>query len=277
MSYVCPACGGEVVCIQAKPGGWFVGFGPLGCIGGLIAWLWMNRTRTRWQCITCGLVCSLPVTSPAPLTQWVRERAPAEIERQRELNDYYHRKSVLEYVRHREDKNDYENQYYPAWYHPPAPEKVGKGGPISIEEIAQEIGEGLYDGEPSAEVMVARVSLIVDQLKAEELIEEVSGGLVQATATTMELSVPEVKAQGLEDMDGEWDELFDEALRITVEMKSASPSVLQRRLLIGYGRATAILDMMEREGLIGQGDGLRPRPVLARAYKMVKGYDGSQQ
>jgi S-DNA-T family DNA segregation ATPase FtsK/SpoIIIE len=83
----------------------------------------------------------------------------------------------------------------------------------------------------------------------------------------------EEDALGLEATDGDHDELFEEALRICVEMKRASTSVLQRRLRIGYGRAAAILDMMEREGLIGQADGSRPRPVLGRAYEMVADWD----
>ncbi|HSS21708.1 MAG TPA: DNA translocase FtsK [Pyrinomonadaceae bacterium] len=81
------------------------------------------------------------------------------------------------------------------------------------------------------------------------------------------------EALGLEASDGEHDELFEEALRICVEMKRASTSVLQRRLRIGYGRAAAILDIMEREGLIGQADGSRPRPVLGRAYEMIAQWD----
>ena len=85
----------------------------------------------------------------------------------------------------------------------------------------------------------------------------------------------EEEALGLEASDGEHDELFEEALRICVEMKRASTSVLQRRLRIGYGRAAAILDIMEREGLIGAADGSRPRPVLGRAYEMVAGWDES--
>jgi DNA segregation ATPase FtsK/SpoIIIE, S-DNA-T family len=72
---------------------------------------------------------------------------------------------------------------------------------------------------------------------------------------------------------GERDELFEPALRICCEMKRASTSVLQRRLRIGYGRAAAILDALEREGFIGQADGARPRPVLARAYETVSHWD----
>ena len=85
----------------------------------------------------------------------------------------------------------------------------------------------------------------------------------------------EEEALGLEESDGEHDELFEEALRICVEMKRASTSVLQRRLRIGYGRAAGILDIMEREGLIGQADGSRPRPVLGRAYEMIAHWDES--
>ncbi|HKC65061.1 MAG TPA: DNA translocase FtsK [Pyrinomonadaceae bacterium] len=72
---------------------------------------------------------------------------------------------------------------------------------------------------------------------------------------------------------GERDELFEDALRICVEMKRASTSVLQRRLRIGYGRAQALLDMMEREGFIGRADGARPRPLLSRAFETVSDWD----
>jgi len=81
------------------------------------------------------------------------------------------------------------------------------------------------------------------------------------------------EAMGLEDSGGERDELFEEALRICVDMKRASTSVLQRRLRIGYGRAAAVLDQMEREGLIGRADGARPRPVLARSFELVAEWD----
>ncbi|HYN84305.1 MAG TPA: DNA translocase FtsK [Pyrinomonadaceae bacterium] len=83
----------------------------------------------------------------------------------------------------------------------------------------------------------------------------------------------EEEASGLDDTGGERDELFEQALRICCEMKRASTSVLQRRLRIGYGRAAAILDAMEREGFIGQADGARPRPVLGKAYETLSHWD----
>jgi DNA segregation ATPase FtsK/SpoIIIE, S-DNA-T family len=58
------------------------------------------------------------------------------------------------------------------------------------------------------------------------------------------------------------DELYDDAMKIVLEMGKASTSVLQRRLRIGYGRAASLLDAMERDGIIGPPDGTKPRTVL---------------
>jgi DNA segregation ATPase FtsK/SpoIIIE, S-DNA-T family len=65
--------------------------------------------------------------------------------------------------------------------------------------------------------------------------------------------------------DSRKDEKYDEAVRIVIEMGRASTSVLQRRLRIGYGRAASIIDMMEREGIVGPEDGSKPRQVLVKA------------
>ncbi|MDQ3649379.1 MAG: DNA translocase FtsK [Acidobacteriota bacterium] len=86
----------------------------------------------------------------------------------------------------------------------------------------------------------------------------------------------EEEASGTNGTGGERDELFEQALRICVEMKRASTSVLQRRLRVGYGRAAAILDAMERDGFIGQADGARPRAVLGRAYETIDHWDSLQ-
>jgi S-DNA-T family DNA segregation ATPase FtsK/SpoIIIE len=66
------------------------------------------------------------------------------------------------------------------------------------------------------------------------------------------------------EFDGEEDPMYQDAVRIVVEMGKASTSTLQRRLRLGYGRAARILDMMERDGIIGPPDGSRPREVLKR-------------
>ncbi len=58
--------------------------------------------------------------------------------------------------------------------------------------------------------------------------------------------------------------MYEEALRVVLEMGKASTSTLQRRLRLGYGRAARILDMMYRDGIIGPPDGSKPREVLKR-------------
>jgi S-DNA-T family DNA segregation ATPase FtsK/SpoIIIE len=63
---------------------------------------------------------------------------------------------------------------------------------------------------------------------------------------------------------GDQDAMYEEALRVVMEMGKASTSTLQRRLRLGYGRAARILDMMYRDGIIGPPDGSKPREVLKR-------------
>ncbi|MEC1537118.1 DNA translocase FtsK [Bacillus sonorensis] len=58
------------------------------------------------------------------------------------------------------------------------------------------------------------------------------------------------------------DELFLEACEFAVEQNSASTSSLQRRFRIGYNRAARLIDMMEREGMISEAKGSKPREVL---------------
>jgi DNA segregation ATPase FtsK/SpoIIIE, S-DNA-T family len=58
------------------------------------------------------------------------------------------------------------------------------------------------------------------------------------------------------------DELFEDAVRLVLEFGKASTSLLQRRLRVGYGRAAHLIDMMERDGIVGPADGSKPREIL---------------
>ena len=69
-------------------------------------------------------------------------------------------------------------------------------------------------------------------------------------------------ADGSNPDSGENDPLYDDALRLVFEFRKASTSLLQRRLRIGYGRAAHLIDLMERDGLVGAADGSRPRELL---------------
>ncbi|HTV64664.1 MAG TPA: DNA translocase FtsK [Bryocella sp.] len=60
------------------------------------------------------------------------------------------------------------------------------------------------------------------------------------------------------------DELYQDAVRIVLEYGKASTSLLQRRLRIGYGRAAHLIDLMEKDGIVGAADGPKPRELLKR-------------
>src|SRR5437879_9189101 len=60
------------------------------------------------------------------------------------------------------------------------------------------------------------------------------------------------------------DDLYQDAVRVVCEMGRASTSTLQRRLRIGYGRAARLIDLMEKDGIVGPADGTRPREVLKK-------------
>jgi S-DNA-T family DNA segregation ATPase FtsK/SpoIIIE len=67
---------------------------------------------------------------------------------------------------------------------------------------------------------------------------------------------------GGEEGDEANDDLFEDAVRLVLEFGKASTSLLQRRLRIGYGRAAHLIDMMERDGIVGPAEGSKPREIL---------------
>ena len=73
---------------------------------------------------------------------------------------------------------------------------------------------------------------------------------------------PPLAENGDDDLDAEDDPLFEQAISIVRQQGTASASMLQRRLRIGYNRAARLIEQMEDEGIIGPADGIRGRPVL---------------
>ncbi|MBI3291023.1 DNA translocase FtsK 4TM domain-containing protein [Candidatus Falkowbacteria bacterium] len=76
--------------------------------------------------------------------------------------------------------------------------------------------------------------------------------------------------------DDEGDMLLEEAREVIVKAKKASASLLQRRLRIGYARAARILDLLEARGVIGPGDGAKPREVLINSLGGAKIYSADK-
>jgi S-DNA-T family DNA segregation ATPase FtsK/SpoIIIE len=80
-------------------------------------------------------------------------------------------------------------------------------------------------------------------------------------------------SDGGEDVD---DDLYQDAIRVVLEAGRASTSTLQRRLRVGYGRAARLIDLMEKDGIVGPPDGAKPREVLKKRDWM-KEFDESMK
>jgi S-DNA-T family DNA segregation ATPase FtsK/SpoIIIE len=89
----------------------------------------------------------------------------------------------------------------------------------------------------------------------------------QYTEEVTEMPKPgEVNVPGI---DGEADELFEDAVKEVIQYDRASASLLQRRLSIGYARAARILDQLEEAGVVSPPDGSKPRDVLVQDAEQV--------
>ena len=78
-------------------------------------------------------------------------------------------------------------------------------------------------------------------------------------------SVNEKKRAGYDvedDGDDEADEMLPDAIRVVVDMQAASTTMLQKKLKLGYARASRIIDDLEERGIIGPSEGAKPRKVL---------------
>ena len=60
------------------------------------------------------------------------------------------------------------------------------------------------------------------------------------------------------------DDLYEEAKQTVLEAGKASTSYLQRKLGVGYARAAKLIDMLEEHGVVGPGNGAKPRDVLEK-------------
>jgi S-DNA-T family DNA segregation ATPase FtsK/SpoIIIE len=79
------------------------------------------------------------------------------------------------------------------------------------------------------------------------------------------LQVVEEDPETVEIRNEEYDEKYDEAVAVVTETGQASISMVQRRLRVGYNRAARMIEIMEKEGIVGPADGSRPREILVRS------------
>jgi S-DNA-T family DNA segregation ATPase FtsK/SpoIIIE len=103
----------------------------------------------------------------------------------------------------------------------------------------------------------AELARIIDFLKAQKG-PEYDERVTKAPEKTIDEAADEDK-----------DEKYDEAVALVTETRQASISMIQRHLRIGYNRAARIIEVMEKEGIVGPADGAKPREVLVRGYDDV--------
>jgi DNA segregation ATPase FtsK/SpoIIIE, S-DNA-T family len=108
------------------------------------------------------------------------------------------------------------------------------------------------------------VALIVEQARAqrEQQVDE------------SYLTAPQVFADGVDEESGEFDPdedpLLDKAIEVVVTAQTASVSLIQRRLRVGYTRAGRLIDMLERRGIISPYEGSKPRRVLVAEHELER-------
>ncbi len=78
------------------------------------------------------------------------------------------------------------------------------------------------------------------------------------------------EGRGDDDFDPDSDDLLDEAIRLVVQTETASVSMIQRRLRVGYTRAGRLIDMLERRGVISGYEGSKPRQVLITQADLMR-------
>jgi DNA segregation ATPase FtsK/SpoIIIE, S-DNA-T family len=120
-----------------------------------------------------------------------------------------------------------------------------------------------------AYVTEEEIALVVEQCRAQRG--------QQLDESLLEAPEPAGDGTGDEDVDFDPDEdpLLDRAIEIVVQTQTASVSLLQRRLRVGYTRAGRLIDMLERRGIISGYEGSKPRRVLLEEHQLasVIGHD----
>jgi DNA segregation ATPase FtsK/SpoIIIE, S-DNA-T family len=116
-----------------------------------------------------------------------------------------------------------------------------------------------------AYVTEEEIALIVDQCRHQRE-QELDESL---------LELPEVFAEDVDADDGDFDPdedpLLEKAIEIVVQTQTASVSLIQRRLRVGYTRAGRLIDMLERRGIISGYEGSKPRRVLVSEGEHIAG------
>jgi S-DNA-T family DNA segregation ATPase FtsK/SpoIIIE len=123
-------------------------------------------------------------------------------------------------------------------------------------------GEAQPERLQSAFISESEVKKVVKYLSdayKDEITEEIAltSGSISADKSIFESTLEDEEG-------GDDDEMYEEARSVVIEAGKASTSYLQRKLKLGYARAARLMDKLEERGVIGPGDGAKPREVLEK-------------
>lgn len=131
-------------------------------------------------------------------------------------------------------------------------------------------GDMLYLPPEQAKPVRIQGAFVADS-EIKKLVSYLKNQGVAPQYTEEVIEMPKPGTTSLPGVDGEFDELFKDAVRIVCQYDRASASLLQRRLSIGYARAARIVDQLEAAGVVGPSEGSKPREVLIQSAEEFLG------
>ena len=126
----------------------------------------------------------------------------------------------------------------------------------------------------------------ISDAEVERVVEHIKS---QAQTTYNEETINEIEAKAAaaesakkkaadDDEDADWDPMLNDAIEVVVNAGGASTTMLQKKLKLGYARASRVMDQLEEKGIVGPSEGAKPRAVLISKqqwYEMQALADGS--
>ncbi len=123
-------------------------------------------------------------------------------------------------------------------------------------------GDMLFRGAGTSKMARVQGAFVTEEEIARITRHWAKQGEPEFEAELLEAREDSAAAGGDDDFDPDADDLLDEAIRTVVQTETASVSMIQRRLRVGYTRAGRLIDMLERRGVISGYEGSKPRQVL---------------
>ncbi|MEE9612595.1 MAG: FtsK/SpoIIIE domain-containing protein, partial [Desulfatiglandales bacterium] len=116
---------------------------------------------------------------------------------------------------------------------------------------------------------VGRITRIHGAFISEDEVKRVTNFLRQQREPDYDptLLTKVARKEEMEEDEIELDEKYDDAIDLVVQTGQASISMIQRKLRVGYNRAARMIEAMEKQGIVGPSDGVRPREVFGRREK----------